>query len=252
MTSRYQRFLAPLFLVVLWQVGVSAGLISARAIAAPTGIASSLWELLGSGTLLHHLGISLRRVALGSGIGIGIGVSLALLSGLSRQGETAIDATMQMLRAMPSLALVPLLILWFGIGEMPKITLVALGVTFPIYVTLFGGIRGVDAKLVEAGRLLGLGRAGLIRHVILPCALPSALLGLRYGLGTAWLSLVVAEQINADAGIGYLIMDARDFLRTDIIIVGLIVYSLLGLGADSLVRLIEHHALAWRPTFIRS
>jgi sulfonate transport system permease protein len=252
MIARYRRYFGPLLLVVLWQIGSTTGLISPRALAAPSVVAVSLWDLLSSGALVHHLSVSLRRVAIGSAIGIGFGASLALVSGLSRQGETAVDATMQMLRAMPFLALVPLLILWFGIGETPKITLVALGVTFPIYLTLFGGIRGVDAKLVEAGRLLGLGRAGLIRHVILPGALPSALVGLRYGLGTAWLSLVVAEQINADAGIGYLIMDARDFLRTDVIIVGLLVYSLLGLGADGLVRLIERHALAWRPSFIRS
>jgi sulfonate transport system permease protein len=157
-----------------------------------------------------------------------------------------------MLRTLPFLALVPLFILWFGIGETPKIALVALGSAFPIYLTLFAGIRGVDPKLAEAGKVFGLDRRGLIWNVILPGALPSALVGLRYALGTAWLSLVVAEQINADAGIGYLINDARDFLRTDIIVVGLLVYALLGLGADILVRAVERRALAWRPTLIRS
>jgi len=147
---------------------------------------------------------------------------------------------------------VPLLILWFGIGETPKIALVALGTTFPIYLNLFSGIRGVDPKLVEAGRVFGLDRRGLVRHIILPGALPSALVGLRYSLGVAWLSLVVAEQVNADAGIGYMISDARDFLRTDVIVVGLLVYALLGLAADGLVRALERRALAWRPSLIRS
>jgi len=250
--QRLRRFATPLLLVVLWQAGSSAGLIPARTIAAPSTIVLAFWDLLVSGRLVHHLAVSLRRVVTGLAIAIAIGTTLALIAGLSQRGEDAVDATMQMLRTLPFLALVPLFILWFGIGETPKIALVALGATFPIYLTLFAGIRGVDAKLVEAGRIFGLGRGGLIRHIILPGALPSALVGLRYALGVAWLSLVVAEQINADSGIGYLIMDARDFLRTDVIIVGLLVYSLLGLTADGIVRAIERHALAWRPSFLRS
>jgi sulfonate transport system permease protein len=251
-TQRLRRFATPLLLIALWQAGSSSGLIPARTIAAPSMIAVALWNLLVSGQLVHHLAVSLRRVATGLAIAIAVGTTLALVAGLSRRGEDAVDATMQMLRTLPFLALVPLFILWFGIGETPKIALVALGATFPIYLTLFAGIRGVDAKLVEAGRIFGLGRGALIRHIILPGALPSALVGLRYALGVAWLSLVVAEQINADSGIGYLIMDARDFLRTDVIVVGLLVYSLLGLTADSIVRAIERHALAWRPSFLRS
>jgi sulfonate transport system permease protein len=156
-----------------------------------------------------------------------------------------------MLRTLPFLALVPLFILWFGIGELPKVALVALGSMFPIYLNLYAGIRGIDPKLMEAGRVFGLGQWGLIREVVLPGALPSGLVGLRYALGTAWLSLVVAEQVNASAGIGYLINDARDFLRTDVIVVGLVVYAILGLTADSLVRLAERRLLAWRPTLVR-
>jgi sulfonate transport system permease protein len=177
---------------------------------------------------------------------------LAIAAGLSRAGEEIVDAPMQMIRTLPFLGLVPLFILWFGIGETPKIALVALGTTFPIYLNLFSGIRGVDLKLVEAARVFGLDRRGVVRHVILPGALPSALVGLRYSLGVAWLSLVIAEQINATAGIGYLINDARDFLRTDIIVVGLLVYALLGLAADALVRSLERRALAWRPSLIRT
>lgn len=249
--GRWRRFASPLALVLLWQAGSMAGVIPARTLAAPSTVLAAAWELLRSGDLAHHLLVSLGRAASGLGIGLALGASLAVVAGLSRRGEDAVDAPMQMLRTLPFLALVPLFILWFGIGETPKVALVALGTTFPIYLNLFAGIRGVDPKLVEAGRVFGLDRAGLIRHVVLPGALPSFLVGLRYALGTAWLSLVVAEQINAQAGIGYLINDARDFLRTDIILVGLLVYALLGLFADALVRAAERRALAWRPGLVR-
>jgi sulfonate transport system permease protein len=247
-----RRFASPLLLVGLWQVGSMIGLIPARTLAAPSTILTAAWALTVSGDLPYNLLVSLRRVMIGLGIGISVGGMLAIIAGLSRRGEDLVDAPMQMLRTLPFLALVPLFILWFGIGEVPKIGLVAFGSAFPIYVTLFAGIRGVDPKLVEAGRVFGLDRRGLIWDVILPSALPSALVGLRYALGTAWLSLVVAEQINANAGIGYLINDARDFLRTDIIVVGLLVYALLGLVADALVRWVERRALAWRPVLVRS
>ncbi len=227
-----------------------AGLVSPRVLAAPTTILASAWDLLISGELLYNMAVSLQRVAIGLAIGVSAGAVLAVASGLTRLGEDVVDAPMQMLRTLPFLALVPLFILWFGIGEVPKIGLVALGTTFPIYINLFAGIRGIEPKLLEAGRVFGLSRWGLIRHVILPGALPSGLVGLRYALGTAWLSLVVAEQINATAGIGYLINDARDFLRTDVIVVGLMVYAILGLSADALVRLGERRLLAWRPTLV--
>jgi sulfonate transport system permease protein len=250
--SHYRRFLSPLVLILLWQAASMAGLIAPRTLAAPTTIIATAWELLVSGELPHHLLVSLARVAAGLAIGVTTGVALALVAGLSRLGEEIVDAPMQMLRTLPFLALVPLFILWFGIGETPKIALVALGSAFPVYLTLFSGIRGVDPKLAEAGRVFGLDRAGLVRHVILPGALPSGLVGLRYALGSAWLSLVIAEQINATAGIGFLINDARDFLRTDVIVVGLLVYALLGLGADALVRAFERRALAWRPNLIKA
>jgi sulfonate transport system permease protein len=251
-TSRLRRFASPIVLVLLWQAASMAGLISPRTLAAPSTVLLAAWELTVSGELPHHLMVSLGRVALGLGIGITTGVAFALIAGLSKLGEEIIDAPLQMLRTLPFLALVPLFILWFGIGETPKIGLVALGTTFPVYLTLFAGIRGVDPKLVEAGRVFGLDRRGLVRHVILPGALPSGLVGLRYALGTAWLSLVIAEQINASSGIGFLINDARDFLRTDVIVVGLLVYALLGLGADALVRTLERRALAWRPTLLKN
>ena len=249
--GRLRRFASPLLLVLLWEAASMAGLISPRTLAAPSTVLASAWELLLSGELPRHLLVSLGRVALGLGIGVTAGAALALVAGLSRLGEEIVDSPLQMLRTLPFLALVPLFILWFGIGEVPKVALVALGTTFPVYLTLFAGIRGVDPKLVEAGRVFGLDRRGMVRHVVLPGALPSGLVGLRYALGTAWLSLVIAEQINASAGIGFLINDARDFLRTDVIVVGLLVYALLGLGADALMRAVERRALSWRPALIK-
>lgn len=247
-----RRFVSPLVLVLLWQAGSMAGLISPRMLAAPSAILLAAWQLILSGDLPYHLLVSLYRVVIGLALGATLGAALAVVSGLSRLGEDIVDAPMQALRTLPFLALVPLFILWFGIGELPKVLLVALGTLFPVYLNLFAGIRGIDPKLAEAGRVFGLDRRGLVRHVILPGALPSALTGLRYGLGVAWLSLVVAEQINATAGIGYLINDARDFMRTDVIVVGLLVYAVLGLLADALVRAVERRALSWRPQLIRS
>ena len=249
--ANLRRFISPLALVLLWQAGSMAGLIPARILAAPSTVLAAAWELLRSGELPYHLLVSLGRVAAGLGIGVALGTLLAVVAGLSRRGEDVVDAPMQMLRTLPFLALVPLFILWFGIGEFPKVAPVAMGTMFPLYLNLFAGIRGVDPKLMEAGRVFGLNRAGLVRHVVLPGALPHFLVGLRYALGTAWLSLVVAEQVNAQAGIGYLINDARDFLRTDVILVGLLVYSLLGLFADALVRMAERRALAWRPSLVK-
>ncbi|MBI0536287.1 ABC transporter permease subunit [Roseomonas sp. KE2513] len=249
--SRYKRFASSIVILLLWQGASMAGLIAPRTLAAPTTIVATAWELILSGELPHNLLVSLGRVAAGLVIGVSSGVTLALIAGLSKRGEEIVDAPMQMLRTLPFLALVPLFILWFGIGEAPKIALVSLGSAFPVYLTLFAGIRGTDPKLMEAGRVFGLDRAGLIRHVVLPGALPSGLVGLRYALGSALLSLVIAEQINATAGIGFLINDARDFLRTDVIVVGLVVYALLGLLADALVRTVERRALAWRPNLIK-
>ena len=245
--TRWRRFVSPLVLVLLWQAASTSGLLSPRSLAAPSAILTTAWTLLVSGELPWDVAVSLGRVAAGLALGLSVGTVLALVAGLSRLGEDIVDAPVQMLRTLPFLALVPLFILWFGIGETPKIMLVALGTGFPIYLNLFAGIRGIEPRLIEMGQVFGLDRVGLIRHVILPGALPSALVGLRYSLGLAWLSLVVAEQVNANAGIGYMINDARDFLRTDVILVGLLTYALLGLGADILVRLLERRLLAWRP-----
>ncbi len=249
-SRQWLRVLSPLALLVLWQIGCSTGFISSRTLAAPSQVISSFVALTADGSLQHHLLVSLGRVAKGMAIALSVGGGLALLSGLSRAGEYVIDAPMQMLRTLPVLALIPFFIIWFGIGEVPKVALVAVAAVFPIYLTLYSGIRGVDPKLVELAKIIGLSRSALIRHVILPGALPTALVGVRYSLGIAWLILVAAEQVNATSGIGYLMNDARDFMRIDILVVGLLVYALLGLAVDILVRWLERRLLGWRPSFI--
>jgi len=241
------RLASPLALLAVWQGLSLAGILPARVLASPMQIGATGWAMLQSGVLPEALLVSFLRVAAGFALALVLGVVLALLAGLSRLGEAVLDPPMQMLKAMPFLGLLPLFILWFGIGEAPKVALVATGALFPIYLTLLGGIRGVDVKLVEAGRTLGLGWLERVRHIILPGALPALLVGVRYGLSIAWLSLVVAEQINAASGLGALVATARDFLQTDVIVLCLLVYAAMGLATDGLVRLTEARALRWRP-----
>ena len=244
------RLVSPVAIIIVWQISSMTGLLPPRILASPGEILGAANRLIMSGELITALAVSFLRVLLGFTIAFIVGVALALVAGLSRFGESAIDPPLQMLKAMPFLGLLPLFILWFGIGEAPKIGLVAFGSVFPIYLTLHGGIRGIDRKLVEAGRTLGLDTFGIIRHIVIPGALPSLLIGVRYGLSVAWLSLVVGEQINASSGIGYIITYARDFLQTDVIVVCLMVYAIMGLLTDGLVRLIEAYALRWRPQVI--
>ncbi|NTF44337.1 ABC transporter permease subunit [Rhizobium rhizogenes] len=244
------RLVSPVAMIALWQIASMTGFLSPRTLAAPSEILGAAQRLVISGELVTGLAVSFLRVLIGFSVALVVGIVLALTAGLSRLGESAIDPPLQMLKAMPFLGLLPLFILWFGIGEAPKIGLVAFGTVFPIYLTLHGGIRGIDRKLIEAGRTLGLSTFGIIRHIIIPGALPSLLIGVRYGLSVAWLSLVVGEQINASSGIGYIITYARDFLQTDVIVVCLMVYAIMGLLTDGLVRLIEAYALRWRPQVI--
>ncbi len=241
------RLASPVALVLLWQAASATGLIAPRTLASPWTILLTGAHLLASGQLAAALAVSTLRVAAGFTVALAAGVALALLTGLSTLGEALVDPPLQMFKAMPFLGLLPLFILWFGIGELPKILLVAVGAAMPIYLTLHGGIRGVDHQLVEAARALGLGTWARVRNVILPGALPSLLVGVRYGLSVAWLSLVVAEQINAESGLGALIATARDFLQTDVIVLCLMIYALLGLLSDGVVRAIEARALHYRP-----
>ena len=246
------RLVSPIVLLLAWELASELGLIPQRVIAAPSQIGGTLWAMIVSGELGKHLLVSLQRALLGLSIGVSIGVVAALVTGLSKRGEVILDSPMQMLRTIPSLALVPLFILWFGIGEFTKIALIVTGTTFPVYLNLFAGIRNIDPKLIEAANTLGLNRRELIWHVILPGSLPSFFVGLRYSLGISWLALVFVEQINTTAGIGFLASDARDFMRTDVIVICLLIYSVLGLLIDGLIRTLERFALAWRPSFVRN
>ncbi|AGK75727.1 ABC-type transporter, integral membrane subunit [Streptomyces microflavus DSM 40593] len=244
-----RRTVGPLLLLALWQVFSATGVLHPDVLASPGTIARAGADLIADGTLPAAMGVSLQRVAVGLVLGGVVGTALALVSGLSRLGEDLVDATVQMLRTVPWVGLIPLFIIWLGIGEAPKVALIALGVAFHLYLNVYAGIRGVDTQLIEAGESLGLNRWGLVRHVVLPGALPGAMTGLRYSLATAWLALVFGESINADAGIGFLMNQAREFFRTDVIVVCLVVYAFLGLTADVIVRTLERLLLQWRPTF---
>lgn len=245
-----RRLAVPGAALCLWQGACAAHLLSPTIMPSPSSVVESFWQLIVTNQLLPNLLVSLARVAAGLTSGVFIGSVLALVAALSRAGEDTIDPTLQMLRTLPHLALIPILILWFGIGETPKIIIIALGSMFPIYLNLFSAVRGADRKLIEAVSTLGLSRLEAVWHVILPSALPGFLVGLRQAFGIAWISLVVAEQINANAGIGFLVMNAREFLQTNIIFDGLIIYALLGLGTDQAVRALESRLLVWRPVIV--
>ena len=247
----WYRLISPVAVVLLWQLLSSAGLIPAQKLPPPTAIWHTAATLVTTnspayGTLQDAMLVSLERMAVGFAIGGTVAVLLALVAGLSRLGENAIDPLLQVLRMLPLFGLIPVFIVWFGIGELPKIILMLLGAAIPLYLNTFAGIRSVDAKLAEVGQVLRLSKSETIRHVILPGALPQALTGLRQSLGVAWLALVVAEQVNANAGLGFMISQATQFLRNDVILVALAVYAVLGLITDALVRLLERRALAWR------
>jgi sulfonate transport system permease protein len=246
---RWRRWVTPIVVLALWQCGSNLGYLSFKTFSSPWQVADTAYQLMANGTLERALLVSLARVGVGLFIGVSAGLILGLVSGLFRLGEDLIDPSLQMLRTMPVLALIPLFILWFGIGELPKVLIIGLGCFFSMYLNTFAGVRNVDERLVEAGQTLGLSRWGQIRHVIIPGALPNALVGLRIAIGVSVIMLVVSEQINASSGIGYLMTQAEQFFQTSVIFVGLLVYAILGLGADLIVRFIEKRALAWRRTF---
>jgi sulfonate transport system permease protein len=244
-----RRAIGPVGLLVAWYLGSVTGVLPENVLASPVDVVHQAIELTSTGELPRAIAASGRRAATGFVIGAAIALALSLTAGLFRLGEDVVDASMGMFRAIPWVGLIPLFIVWFGIDETPKIALVALGVTYPLYFNIYGGIRSADSQLVEAARMLGLGRIGLIRYVILPSALPGALVGLRYALSTAWLALVFGEQINADAGIGYLMSNAEQYFRTDVIVLCLAVYAILGLLCDFVVRLLSKRLLSWRASF---
>ncbi|TFV37986.1 ABC transporter permease subunit [Bradyrhizobium niftali] len=242
-------WIAPVLLVIVWEALADAGWLSPQVLPAPSKVIRTAFKLATTGSLLNDLGVSLLRAAAGFAIGATVGAALGVLVGFSRIAEAAIDRSVQMIRAIPFLAALPLVIVWLGVGEAEKIFLVALGVTSPIYINTVLGIRQVDPKLLELGRVQGLSSLQLIRRIILPGALPSILTGVRYALATAWLALVVAETIGAQSGIGFLTMDAREFLRTDVIVLTIVIYALIGVAADAIARFLERRLLAWHPNY---
>jgi sulfonate transport system permease protein len=247
--GRAGPWLVPLGLVLAWELASRAGLLSSRVLPAPTDTLRAAWAMGRSGVLAENVLVSARRALLGLGIGGGLGFALGLLTATAPLAERLLDSTLQMLRNVPHLAVIPLVILWFGIGEEAKVFLVAAGVLFPIYLNTFHGIRTVDRGLLEMARSYGLSRAELFWRIVLPGALPSILVGLRYALGIMWLTLIVAETISASSGIGYMTMNAREFLQTDVVLLGIVVYALLGKLADSLTRALERRCLAWHPAY---
>jgi len=240
------RLASPIVLLALWQLGSAIGLIPQDILPAPSLIVEAGVELIRNGQLADALQVSGVRVVEGLILGGLIGVALGTAVGLSHWFEATVDPPMQMVRALPHLGLIPLFILWFGIGELPKVLLVALGVSFPLYLNTFSAIRQVDPKLFETAQVLGFSLWQRFRTIIVPSSAPQVLVGLRQSLAIAWLTLIVAEQINADKGIGFLINNARDFLRIDIIIFGLVVYAMLGIVTDAIVRAAERRALRYR------
>lgn len=240
---------APVAFLIVWETLCRSGYVAPQILPAPSKVALTAWKLATAGSLFHDLGVSLARAATGFAIGGSLGFVLGVAVGFSRVAEAAIDRSVQMVRAVPFLAALPLTIIWFGVGESQKIFLVSLGVLFPIYVNTVLGIRQVDPKLLELARVQGLSAWTTIARVILPGALPSVLTGVRYALAVAWLALVVAETVGAQAGLGFLAMDAREFLRTDVIVLTIVIYAAIGAGSDAIARMLERRLLRWHPNY---
>lgn len=240
--------IGPALLLVAWIVTSATGVLDPKTLSAPWTVVTTAWELIGDGRLQSNLWTSIQRALIGGVIGVVLGLVLALAAGLSRIGEALIDGPVQIKRSIPTLALMPLAILWFGIGEEMKILLIALSVFVPVYINTYSALRGIDARYVELAETLDLSRAQFVRRIALPGALPGFFTGLRLAVTISWLALVVVEQVNASSGIGYLMYQARNYGMTEIIIVGLVVYAILGFGSDLLVRAAERKALAWRRT----
>ncbi|WP_246703987.1 aliphatic sulfonate ABC transporter permease SsuC [Rhizobium sp. P38BS-XIX] len=247
--DRLRPFLLPIIVIATWQLGSSLGWISTRIMPSPAAVVVAFWQTTISGQLPNNILVSAGRAFAGLIVGGSIGFLLGIANGVSRISEQLTDTTLQMLRTIPHLAMVPLVILWFGIGEESKLFLTALGVLFPIYLNTYHGVRNVDRGLIEMGRVYGMSNWTLFRKVIFPGALPSILVGLRFALGIMWLTLIVAESIAASSGIGYMANNAREFGMTDVVVLTLVIYAILGKLADVVARTIERRALRWNPAY---
>jgi sulfonate transport system permease protein len=249
---KYKRILPwiiPVTLIGLWQLLSTLGILSSRVLPNPLDIFTAAAELIKSGQLMSDVWISTKRAFIGFVVGGGIGFILGLVNGLSREAESLLDSSIQMIRNIPHLALIPIVILWFGIEEEAKLFLVALGTFFPIYLNTFHGIRSVDKSLIEMAHVYELKGISLFWHVIFPASLPSILVGVRYALGITWVTLIVAETIAADSGIGYMAMNAREFMQLDVVVLSILLYALLGKLSDVAAKLAERRFLKWHPSY---
>jgi sulfonate transport system permease protein len=244
----YGRVLGPVLILAVWSAASATGVLDPRLVSAPWTVIDEAYQLTRQGELQSDFLISAQRAMTGLGIGVVVGTALAVAAGLSRVGDAVVDGAMQVKRAIPALALIPLMILWLGIGEEMKIVTIALFVLVPVYINTYAGLVGIDSRYVELAEVIGLNRWQFIRKVVVPGALPGWFTGLRLGVTGSWLALIVVEQINATSGIGYMMFQAQENGQTDVILVGLLVYGLFGFVTDAVVRLVERRALSWRQT----
>lgn len=239
----------PVAALILWQASSALNWINPSLFPSPASIAKEFYGLLLSGELISHLSVSMVRALIGFFVGGSAGLIIGLWVGMNQRAEEYIDPTIQMLRTIPLLAITPLFILWFGFGELSKVLLIAMGSFFPLYVNAFLGVRNVDAKLFDVAKVLEFNSAMQVRKLLLPAALPNILLGLRLSLSISWMVLVVAELMGADSGVGYLIQDARSFMRTEVVFIGILLFAAVGKISDSLVRLLEYRWLKWQDSY---
>jgi ABC-type nitrate/sulfonate/bicarbonate transport system permease component len=249
---KFLPWLFPFFLLALWQLCAVNGWINTRLFPSPVQVFGSVFRLAGTGELWANVKVSCFRAGLGFLIGGSIGITLGFVTATFKPLETLLDSSLQMFRTIPHLALAPMVIIWFGIGEQAKIFLITCGVMFPIYLNTFHGIRSVDLQLINMARVYGLGRWQLWRQVILPGSLSSILVGVRFSLGVMWMTLIVAESIAASSGIGYMATNARELMQTDVIVLSILIYALLGKLADVLARALERRTLSWKPEFVKA
>jgi len=244
-----RRLSGPMLILVAWWAVTATGLVSTDKLPTPGSVFEAGWEFAKRGALFDAIWASFKRVFWGTLYGVTAGVAIAVAAGLTRRGDDFFDPTMQIVKAVPKYALVPLFIIWLGIDEAPKILLIALATATPVYVNTYAAIRSVDQRLVDAARSFGLNATGLVRNVVLPGALPGFFSGLRISMANAWLALIVAEQLNASSGLGKLMNDSRNRFRVDQILFIVVVYAVLGLLTLGFIRLLERRFLQWREGF---
>ncbi|MER1986450.1 MAG: ABC transporter permease [Solibacillus sp.] len=238
----------PVLLIVAWYTVTASGMIPSYQLPSPAAVLAKISSLAADGSLWSHIGITLYRVLLGSFIGASIAVLLGSLVGFYNKAERLFDPMIQAFKSIPSLAWVPLFILWMGIGEPSKIALIAVGVFFPVYLNIVSGILNVDRKLIEVGKVYGFSHFELVRRIIFPASLPSFFTGLRSGLGLGWMFVVAAELMGASQGLGYLLVIGQNSASPDIIIASILLFAVIGKLTDWVIKIVEIKVLSWRDT----